>query len=99
MVLDANPAGAGGGGEAAKFEEQDTCPASQKQESNQINFENPRSYQDKKKKKQLKVNELAKPDLPLDARQKLVEDPKLLELSINPRNGQISKQSFVAILR
>ena len=40
------------------------------------------------------MDKLAKPDLPLEAKQKLLENPQLLELSINPRNGQIDKQSF-----
>ena len=45
--LGANPAGAG---EAAKFEEQDICPAPQK--SDQINFEDPSLYKDNKKTKE-----------------------------------------------
>jgi hypothetical protein len=40
------------------------------------------------------LDKLAKPDLPLEAKQKLLENPQLLELSIDPRNGQIDKQSF-----
>ena len=47
-----------------------------------------------KKKKQSKLDKLAKPDLPLDAKQKLLENPQLLESSIEPRNVQIDKQSF-----
>jgi hypothetical protein len=39
------------------------------------------------------LDKLAKPDLPLEAKQKLL-NPQLLELSIDPRNGQIDKQSF-----
>jgi hypothetical protein len=46
----------------------------------------------RKKKQRLKVDKLAKSDLPLGARQKLAEDPKLLELSIDPRSGKIDKQ-------
>lgn len=46
------------------------------------------------KKKQSKLEKLAKPDLSLEAKQKLLENPQLLELSIDPRNGQIDKQSF-----
>jgi len=48
----------------------------------------------KKKKKQSKLDKLAKFDLPLEAKQKLLENPQLLELSIDPRNDQIDKQSF-----
>ena len=43
------------------------------------------------KKQQSKLDELVKPDLPLDAKQELLENPQLLELSIDPRNGQINK--------
>jgi hypothetical protein len=42
------------------------------------------------------LDKLAKPDLPLEAKQKLLENPQLLELIIDPRNGQIDKQSFEA---
>ena len=46
------------------------------------------------KKKHSQLDELVKSNLPLDAQQKLLENSKLLELSIDPRNGQIDKQSF-----
>jgi hypothetical protein len=38
------------------------------------------------KKKQSKLDKLANPDLPLEAKEKLLENPQLLELSIDPRN-------------
>jgi hypothetical protein len=91
--LGANPAVAGGGGGNAEFD--DSCPAPQKQqpqESNTPNYDF--TSKSKKKKKQSKVDKLAKSDLPLDAKQKLLENTQLLELSIDPRNGQIDKQSF-----
>ena len=40
------------------------------------------------------MDELAKPDLPLEAKHKLLENSHLFELSIDPRNSQINKQSF-----
>jgi hypothetical protein len=86
-------AGAGGGDPNAEFD--DSCPASQNQQPQESNNNN-RDFtsKSKKKKKQSKVDELEKYDLPFDAIQKLVENPQLLELSIDPRNGQIDKQSF-----
>ena len=50
--------------------------------------------QDPANAKTVTLDELAKPDLPLEAKQKLLENPQLLELSIDPRNSQIDKQSF-----
>ena len=47
-----------------------------------------------KSKKQVKLDKLAKPDLPLDAKQKILKNPQIFELSIDPQNGQIDKQSF-----
>ena len=89
----ANPAGAGGGGGAAEFDDQ--CPVPKKEQSQESNTPNHGSTsKSKKKKKQSKLDKLAKPDLPLDAKQKILENPQLLELSIDPRNGQIDKQSF-----
>ena len=91
----ANPAGAGGGGENPQLDEQDTCPDPQKQQPQESNTPNhDLTSKSKKKKKKSKLDELAKPDLPLDARQKLLEDPHPLELSIDPRTGMIDKQSF-----
>ena len=89
----ANPAGAGGGGENPEFDDQ--CPVPKKEQSQESNTPNHGSTsKSKKKKKQSKLDKLAKPDLPLEAKQKLLENPQLLELSIDPRNGQIDKQSF-----
>ena len=87
-----NPAGAGGGG-AAEFDDQ--CPVPNKEQPQESNTPNHGlTSKSKKKKKQSKLAKLAKPDLPLDAKQKILENPQLLELSIDPRNGQIDKQSF-----
>ena len=87
---DGNPAGAGGG---TAFDDQ--CPVPKKEQSQESNTPNHDStLKSKKKKKQSKLDKLAKPDLPLEAKQKLLENPQLLELSIDPRNGQIDKQSF-----
>jgi len=89
----ANPAGAGNGGGAAEFDDQ--CPVPKKEQSQESNTPNHGlTSKSKKKKKQSKLDKLAKPDLPLDAKQKILENPQLLELSIDPRNGQIDKQSF-----
>lgn len=91
--IGANPAGAGNGGGAAEFDDQ--CPVPKKEQSQESNTPNHGSTsKSKKKKKQSKLDKLAKPDLPLEAKQKLLENPQLLELSIDPRNGQIDKQSF-----
>jgi hypothetical protein len=91
----ANPAGAAGGGGNAQFDEQDTYPARQKQHQQEWNTPNQDlTSKSKKKKKQSQLDKLAKPDLPLNAKQKLLENSQLLELSIDPRNGQIDKQSF-----
>ena len=88
-----NPAGAGNGSGGAEFDDQ--CPVPKKEQSQKSNTPNHDStLKSKKKKKQSKLDKLAKPDLPLEAKQKLLENPQLLELSIDPRNGQIDKQSF-----
>jgi hypothetical protein len=88
----ANP-NPGNGGGAAKFDDQ--CPVPKKEQSQESNTPNHGStLKSKKKKKQSKLDKLAKPDLPLEAKQKLLENPQLLELSIDSRNGQIDKQSF-----
>ena len=88
----ANP-NPGNGGGAAEFGDQ--CPVPKKEQSQESNTPNHGSTsKSKKKKKQSKLDKLAKPDLPLEAKQKLLENPQLLELSIDPRNGQIDKQSF-----
>jgi hypothetical protein len=88
----ANP-NPGNGGGAAEFDDQ--CPVPKKEQSQESNTPNHGSTsKSKKKKKQSKLDKLAKPDLPLEVKQKLLENPQLLELSIDPRNGQIDKQSF-----
>jgi len=87
----ANPAGAGNDGGAAEFDDQ--CPVPKKEQSQESNTPN-HDWTLKSKKKKKKLDKLAKPDLPLEAKQKLLENPQLLELSIDPRNGQIDKQSF-----
>ena len=89
----ANPAGAGNDGGAAEFDDQ--CPIPKKEQSQESDTLNHGlTSKSKKKKKQSKLDKLAKPDLSLDAKQKILENPQLLELSIDPRNGQIDKQSF-----
>lgn len=89
----ANPAGAGNGGGAAEFDDQ--CPIPKKEQSQESDtLDHGLTSKSKKKKKQSKLDKLAKPDLSLDAKQKILENPQLLELSIDPRNGQIDKQSF-----
>jgi hypothetical protein len=83
----------GNGGGAPEFDDQ--CPVPKKEQSQKSNTPNHGSTsKSKKKKKQSKLDKLTKPDLPLEAKQKLLENPQLLELSIDPRNGQIDKQSF-----
>lgn len=88
-----NPAGANNGGGAAESDDQ--CPVPKKEQSQELNTPNHGSTsKSKKKKKQSKLDKLAKPDLSSEAKQKLLENPQLLELSIDPRNGKIDKQSF-----
>lgn len=88
-----NPGGSDGDGGVNEFDDQGPVPKKeQSQESNTPNRGS--TSKSKKKKKQSKLDKLAKPDLPLEAKQKLLENPQLLELSIDPRNGQIDKQSF-----
>ena len=85
-----SPAGAGSGSSSDQ-----QCPVTKKEQSQESNTPNYDStLKSKKKKKQSKLDKLAKPDLPLEAKQKLLENPHLLELAIDPRNGQIDKQSF-----
>ena len=92
----ANPAGAGGGNGAAEFEDQ--CPVPNKEQSQETstpNHDHDLTSKDKKKKKKKKdLDELARPDLPLEAKQKLRKNPEFLELSIDPRSGKIDKKSF-----
>ena len=85
--------GTGGGGGNAEFDE--TCPAPKNQRLQESKTPNHNLLQLlQRRKKKLKLDKLIKSDLPLDARQKLLEDPHLLELSIDPRTGMIDKQSF-----
>jgi len=86
----ANP---GNGGGNPEFDDQ--CPAQKKEQSQESKtFDYDLTSKSKKKKKQSQLDELAKPDLPLEAKQKLLENTQLFELSIDPRTGQIDKQSF-----
>ena len=56
--------------------------------------ESDQCFEEEFDEKESNLEALTKSKLPSDVKQKLIDNPELLELSIDPRNGRINKQSF-----